>query len=373
MLLKDEMECRPLDVWAREAVEDPATSWHSLMLRHTMFNTPARLSGDVRRSRKKRYVMLPRASGFPLCAGVVLVLMALEGLGENMTLSHDEDHGTVTLSKGDQTVWLYTYGDVTFKPYVKELRTPKGRNVLLDSPPDHIHHHGLMLALGVDKVDFWGEHDPAAVGTQSTGAVKMNQEKLGFASEIHWNGPDGARLLEEERTLLWHEDENASPTLLTWSSCLAAPEGAEKALLWGRHYFGLGMRFPGGMTGGTFLFADEGESTPVRGTEHLTCGRWCAIQGKVGGEPVTVAQFDHPRNPRHPARWFTMNAPFAYLSATLNLKEKPLAIAKGEPVSLLYGVAVWDGHTAREQIEAQYRAWLRIAASLPRTNKGGNP
>jgi len=317
--------------------------------------------------------MLPKVSGFPFCAGVVFLLMASEGLGESVILSHDEDKGAVTLSRGDQTIWLYTYGDVPFKPYVKELRTPLGQNVLLDSPPDHIHHHGLMLALGVNQVDFWGEHDPDAVGSQSTDTMAVDGEKHSFTSQIHWVRSDGTRLLEEERILFGYEGEKGQPTLLSWLSRLRAPEGAEETVLWGRHYFGLGMRFPEGMTGGTFFFADEKENTAVRGTEHLTYGRWCAIQGESEGMPVTVAQFDHPHNPRHPARWFTMNAPFAYISATLNLKEEPYPIAKDETVSLLYGVAVWDGHQSKSQVEAQYQDWLRKAASLPGKKEGGNP
>ena len=51
----------------------------------------------------------------------------------------------------------YRYGDVPFKPYVKELFTMGGLNVLLDAPHDHLHHHGLMFAVAVDGVNFWEE------------------------------------------------------------------------------------------------------------------------------------------------------------------------------------------------------------------------
>ena len=43
------------------------------------------------------------------------------------------------------------------KPYVKELFTPAGVQVLLDSPADHIHHRGLMFAVAIDGVNFWEE------------------------------------------------------------------------------------------------------------------------------------------------------------------------------------------------------------------------
>ena len=40
---------------------------------------------------------------------------------------------------------------------------------------------------------------------------------------------------------------------------------------------------------------------------------------------TTVAVFDHPTNPRHPATMFTMPN-FAYISATLNLMKEPLKV-----------------------------------------------
>ena len=68
-----------------------------------------------------------------------------------------KDSKMVTISDGGKTLLKYRYGDVSFKPYVKELFTPAGMNILLDAPHDHLHHHGLMLALGINGIDFWGE------------------------------------------------------------------------------------------------------------------------------------------------------------------------------------------------------------------------
>ena len=41
---------------------------------------------------------------------------------------------------------------------------------------------------------------------------------------------------------------------------------------------------------------------------------------------MTVAMFDHPTNVRHPANWFTMTEPFAYLCATLGLQHETLKL-----------------------------------------------
>jgi hypothetical protein len=54
---------------------------------------------------------------------------------------------------------------------------------------------------------------------------------------------------------------------------------------------------------------------------------------------------------------FTMTAPFAYQSATLNLWKEPFTLK--EPLDLRYGVAVWDGVQSSEEIERLYRRWLK--------------
>ena len=78
------------------------------------------------------------------------------------------------------------------------------------------------------------------------------------------------------------------------------------------------------------------------------------------GKPVTAALFDHPSNPRHPARMFSMVTPFAYLSATLNLAKEPMTITKAQPLTVRYGVALWDGKREPAQVQALYRKWLAL-------------
>jgi hypothetical protein len=117
------------------------------------------------------------------------------------------------------------------------------------------------------------------------------------------------------------------------------------------------MRFVESMdTGGEFLTPAEEEGVVVQGTEKATRATWSAFHGNADGKPVTVAMFDAPDNPRHPATWFTMTAPFAYLSATMNLTEK-MTISRDQPLKAKYGVAVWDGTVDKAEIERVYQAW----------------
>ena len=58
-----------------------------------------------------------------------------------------------------------------------------------------------------------------------------------------------------------------------------------------------------------------------------------------------------------------MSAPFAYLSATMSLHERPHTLKRGESVSLRYGIALFDGHPKVERIEATCRRWLANVTS----------
>ena len=118
------------------------------------------------------------------------------------------------------------------------------------------------------------------------------------------------------------------------------------------------MRFVKSMdTGGQHLNAAGKPGIIFRGDEKLVRATWSAYTADADGKTVTVAMFDHPQNPRHPATWFTMTAPFAYLSATLNLYKEPLKIVSGKPLVLRYAVAVWDGKIEADRIEKLYRQW----------------
>jgi hypothetical protein len=119
---------------------------------------------------------------------------------------------------------------------------------------------------------------------------------------------------------------------------------------------------------GQFINALGGQG--VEGTNNVS-SPWCAYQVSAGNREMTVAMFDHPNNPRHPATWFTMVEPFAYLSATLGLHKEPLSIRPGDICTVVYCVAAWDGVIRAEEIAATYSEdflpiWKKVAEWLSR-------
>ena len=158
-----------------------------------------------------------------------------------------------------------------------------------------------------------------------------------------------------------HDTQEQRDTLLTWRSRLSTGPNRETVTLTGHHYFGLGVRFLQVMDKvGEFTNATGQPGETVRGDERLVPARWCAYSAPADGKPVTIAMFDDPKNPRHPARMFTMGKPFAYLSATLNLWKEPMELKCGSELDLCYGVAVCDGQLTPAAIEKLYQRWLTL-------------
>ncbi len=306
--------------------------------------------------------------------GVLLVGLALSQTTRAQQIVMDAN--SVVLRMGNTLVMQYRYANVPFKPYVKELCTPSGINVLLDAPPDHLHHHGLMFACAVDNVDFWGEavgsadgHFEPQPGKQQhnrfndVAVAEQKRHRLsGFNEGVFWFSPLGiGSRLSETRRLRAGRMGKPEATILSWGSRLMGLPKKGPAVLSGSHYHGLGLRFVRSMDStGEFRNPDNNPGVVFRGEERLTRSRWCAYTAQADGKTVTVAMFDHPGNPRHPATWFTMAKPFAYMSATLRLHEEPLEMPSLNGVTLRYGVALWDGRAETEQIDAVYREWVKM-------------
>ncbi len=301
--------------------------------------------------------------GLRVAAFMAFVLLTAPLWGQHFAIRTDRQR--VSVAAEGQPVLVYRFGDVPAKPYVQELYTPGGINLLRDAPKDHLHHHGLMLGVSVDGISFW--HEGAGTGRQrhegfetQRAETRNGRGRAVFGQSLQWLTPQSDEpLLSERRTVDVFRAAAVSATLLTWETRLTAPEG-RKRVLGGAHYYGLGMRFVEAMDrDGQMLNATGREGESVRGSERLVDARWVAYTAAVEGKPVTAALFDHPDNPRHPARMFTMKAPFAYLSATMNVGEEPLAIEPGQALHLRYGVAVCDGHLEAKQVEQLYQQWLR--------------
>jgi hypothetical protein len=280
-------------------------------------------------------------------------------------------HSSFVATRQGRVLGVYRSTENPKKPYMEQLFTPAGQQVLLDSPADHVHHHGLMFALSVDDVSYWEEDDrggrQTVVETKAVGKGMLSQS-------LRWIDPQGNAKLNEQRRI--HLSQTTDATWLTWQSTLAVPASIDKVHLGGSHYYGLGMRFfPSFDSVTTFRFPGGAVGEAVRGTEKMTRAPWVASVGQVDESTVTVVMLSHPTNARHPVWWFTMDEPFAYQSATLNLWKQPLTLGRHDALALTFGVALIDGDISMEQIKSLYTHWVTSLSdepsipTLPRSSK----
>ncbi len=301
----------------------------------------------------------------------ILLLLALFFLTLSNTALAEEpiritmEADAVSVKQGQRSLLCYRYEDVPFKPYVQQLYSPSGINVLRDAPHDHLHHHALMYAVAVDGVNFSDEQtQPGRQLHKRFSDVRIFKDDdtpcAGFIEQIDWINPRSRELmLEERRTIKVCQLDDVKATLLSWQSSFRVPTGKKLMTLTGSHYFGLGMRFLESMDkGGQFLNAAGQTGDIVRGAEQLVRADWCAYTAEADGKPVTIAMFGYPGNLRHPTHWFTMTTPFAYLAATLNLHKEPLEVTSNKLLVLRYAVAVWDGRIDKSKIDQVYRRWV---------------
>lgn len=295
--------------------------------------------------------------------------------GKRLTVSRDARR--VIVNQGERLLVQYRYGGLSHKPYIAQLTSPSGVNVVRDAPADHLHHHGMMFAWSVGGVNFWEErpdsgrevHDQwrqlRIAAVRPTDGQETESSELAILRErLRWEGPDGKVLLVEDRVLTVPATTAGEACLLTWQSTFTTPDNGKKVAITGASYNGLGARFLKAMdTGGRFLNEPGGQA--VDGTNGKQA-KWCAYTAQPSpGRPVTVAMFDARSNPRHPATWFTMDRPFAYLAATLDVENQPLQLHPGQRLTLRYGVAVFDTAIDKQAIDAVYTRWAAVADRVP--------
>lgn len=273
------------------------------------------------------------------------------------------------LNYKQQRLAVYALGK--FKPYVKELATLQGRNILRDAPFDHLHHHALMYAIKANGVNFWeevagcGYQKPVATvpWTESQGAGGRPQFTL--RQTLHWLAPADAEradsaaaaILVEHRTLTLTIDDAQKEVALRWQGEFEVGAKTNQVTLTGANYHGLGLRFLREFDP-LAKHLNAGGAPDLKGRQDVSRHAWGSVAFTAPEQPVTLVLFGHPRNARGDAWFFTMREPFAYLSATQNLDQEPLVYRAGDKWQVNYLIAVYQALKTPDDIQARGRQWV---------------
>lgn len=276
-----------------------------------------------------------------------------------------------TIKYAGQPVMVYALDPQKFKPYVKELRTLKGHNVLRDSPFDHLHHHALMYGIRVNGINFWEE--TAGGGVQKVvrtfppefGQGEGGLPQASLTQELQWVAPEDAflpatntpALLVERRTLLLTIDEPRQEVGLHWKSKFEVGTKTNVVVLSGANYHGLGMRFLQALDGAAVHITPDGRPDLSGGKQDVSVHKWEAVVFDDPSAPATIVLHGHASNPRGDSVYFAMRTPFAYLSATQGLDQESLVYHAGDHFELNYLITLYPGIKSAGEIAARARQW----------------
>jgi hypothetical protein len=184
---------------------------------------------------------------------------------------------------------------------------------------------------------------------------------------LHWLAPQDAflpdspkvALLIEKRTLVLAVNDSQDEVTLRWKSQFEVGGKTNTVVLEGSSYFGLGARFPEKLDPIAAHFNSEGRPDLSGTRQDVTPHDWCAVVFDRPSAPAIFAIFGHPANARGQATFFTMERPFAYLSATQGLEREPLVYHAGDKFQIEYLVAVYPAVKSPAFLSARAADWKK--------------
>jgi hypothetical protein len=287
----------------------------------------------------------------------------------------------------------YVFPTMVKKPVLYPLRAANGLVVTRgfpiepnpDEPHDHPHQVGLWFNHGnINGVNFWGAHDRNKpeethnLGTIVHRAVKKAQSGKGVGRLMvaeDWVDKQGAPVLRSDTAFTFSAvgDARIVDRIATLKPVKGRAEFADDK----EGSFGLRLRpslqLPEPPKAGAKpkpapVVAPTGNYTSSEGkTGDAVWGtraRWMMLTGKVDDQPVTVAMFDHPKNPNYPTYWhargyglFAAN-PFGQRAFDKTQEIRKVAIEAGKSARFAYRVLIIAHEAKPEEIEAEYKRFL---------------
>jgi hypothetical protein len=302
---------------------------------------------------------------------LALITLSIQALAEpSLDLSVQSDRGEIEARFKGKKILVYAFATNQFKPYVRELYTLHGDNILRDAPADHLHHHGFMYAIRINGTNFWEEKElpgcekSIRLLAHGVGQTAEGLPSASFTQLIHWVAPanrelsstDAAALLIERRTIELVVDEAKEEIAVHWRADFEVGPDTKTITLHGSIYNGLGLRLPISFDHVAQFHNSQGESFSKEKNHELLPALWTGVTGKIGASEITAALFARAANAGE-SRFFAMVDPFAYLSATQNLSSKPLNYRTGQKFTIEYLLTVYPQKKDSSFLARRYAIW----------------
>jgi hypothetical protein len=265
--------------------------------------------------------------------------------GKGVQVTPDEAHRRVDITIDGKPFTSYIWPTSLKKPVLYPLIDDQGitvtRGYPLETRPeervDHPHHAGLWFNYGnVNGFDFWNNSDAIPAENRSKMGTILHSKIVSTKS-----GPDRGELVVESTWVPGSPTSENKPILLQTTHYIferrkgvrtidmdVTLKALDRAVFKDDKEGLLGMRVARWLEsptekGGTFMDSNGNptqvaaaptSSTPATGiyltSEGIkgdaawgTRARWCSLTGTDGQHSVTIAIFDHPKNPGYPTFW----------------------------------------------------------------------
>jgi hypothetical protein len=306
-------------------------------------------------------------------AAALAVLPACSKAPASVTLDRDDAAGTLTVRIGGREALVCQFGEGLDLVHYWPLRSPSGRNMLVQKTEPYPHHRAFWFA---DTVRLEGHREASFYNALYSGVEGPNGayappfrdriRHLGFSrleaagdralveSDLVWE-MDGSRPVLDERRRLAVHSLGGGEYLLDIEWTLTAAHGDVHFTSDDVHYAWPYLRLDPAFSGenGGRIVSDGGAA----GQEATNMGRalWIDYSNTVDGISEGVAVFQRPDGRER--RWLTREYGTFGPRRPDELSGRTFALKAGESLSQRVGVLVHKGNAATGRVRERYERY----------------
>jgi hypothetical protein len=297
---------------------------------------------------------------------------------EEVGLVFDEPAGQMTVLIGGREAIVYLYGDGLDLPHYWPMRSPSGKNMLVQKTEPYPHHRSFWFAdtvrpEGSDRdASFYnalyggvkteaGEYVPPfrdRIRHRSFTRLDARGGRADIEARLVWEMDGGRPVLDERRRLVVHSLGAGEYLLdLTWT--LTASLGDVLFTSDDVHYAWPFLRLATDFSGekGGKITSDTGAAGQE--ATNMKPALWTDYSNSVEGIPEGVAVFQWPDGREH--RWLTREYGTFGPRRPDDRSGKPFTLKKGESITQRVGVLVHNGDAGGGRVRERYKKYVKGA------------
>jgi hypothetical protein len=315
-----------------------------------------------------------RTAGAACLAAFLIAFPACSRGPSAVTLDRDDAAGALTVRIGGREALTYRYGEDLDLVHYWPMRSPSGRNMLVQRTEPYPHHRAFWFA---DTVRLEGHRQASFYNALTSGAadgegglgppfadrirhagfskLQASGDRAVVESNLVWE-MDGSQPVLEERRRLSFQSLGDGEYLLDIEWTLTASHGDVHFESDDVHYAWPYLRLDrafSGESGGTILSDSGAEGQEAT---NLKPALWIDYSWTVEGVTEGVAVFQRPDGHEH--RWLTREYGTFGPRRPDDLSGRPFTLRAGESLSQRVGVLVHRGDGTTGRVRDRYERYV---------------